>query len=124
MRNDDATHGGDRYGSRHSRRHEECVRASPRAGEIVTIEKVRASPSAAKLLEPLWEHVMPGSLVLAPLSDRGKGWHEAIVQERHGNVMTLRWRNGLTSRAFTRTLKEIALLHPRLRFQVTPALEG
>ena len=79
------------------------------------IENICASPNAARLIERLWADVMGGSIVLAPLADRGEGWREAVVQERYGQIVTLRWWNETPSRAFTRKLKEIALLHPKLR---------
>jgi len=81
----------------------------------VQAENVRASPKAAKLIEPLWSHVMVGSLVLAPLADRETGWGVAVVQEWRGQILTLRWRNGRSPRNFTRRLKEVALPHPKLR---------
>jgi len=80
------------------------------ANESMRVEKVRASPNAASLIERLWTNIMDGSLVLVPLADRGEGWREAVVQERHGQIVTLRWWN-----AFTRRLKEVALLHPKMR---------
>jgi hypothetical protein len=88
---------------------------SDQGGESVQAENVRASPKAAKLVEPLWSHVMVGSLVLAPLVDREDGWAVAVVQERRGQILTLSWRNGRSPRSFTRRLKEVALPHPKLR---------
>jgi hypothetical protein len=90
-------------------------RAGGKANDSLRVENIRASPNAAGLIEHLWANVMGGSLVLAPLADRSEGWREAVVQERHGQIVTLRWWNEISSRAFTRRLKEIALLHPKLR---------
>lgn len=59
-----------------------------------------------------WDKIEVGSLVLAT-DGAFQGWYEALVTKiSPEGVYTLRWRDWLDVPAFTRKLKDIALLHP------------
>ena len=72
-----------------------------------------AAPKLADLVDELWSKVTIGSLVIAPEDDREDGWWEAIVVDRRGNTLTLRWRDFPKLALITRKLKDVALLHPK-----------
>ncbi|MER8460427.1 tudor domain-containing protein [Mesorhizobium sp. M0028] len=59
-----------------------------------------------------WEKIEVGSLVLATMGPY-EGWYEATVTKvSPEGLCTLRWRDWLEEPAFTRKLKDLALLHP------------
>ena len=70
-----------------------------------------AAPKLADLVDELWSKVTIGSLVIAPEDDREDGWWEAIVVDKRGNTLTLRWRDFPKLALITRKLKNVALLH-------------
>ena len=72
-----------------------------------------AAPKLADLVDELWSKVTIGSLVIAPEDDREDGWWEAIVVDKRGNTLTLRWRDFPKLALITRKLKNVALLHPK-----------
>src|SRR6185436_8914819 len=77
-------------------------------------EKVRPSPTSAELIDALWSKITIGSLVIAPEADRTEsGWWEAVVTEKRGQLLTLRWRDFPRQRPVTRKLTEVALAHPK-----------
>jgi hypothetical protein len=72
-----------------------------------------AAPKLADLVDELWSKVTIGSLVIAPEDDREDGWWEALVVDKRGNTLTLRWRDFPKLALITRKLKDVALLHPK-----------
>jgi len=77
-------------------------------------EKVRPSPTSAELIDALWSKITIGSVVIAPEADRTEsGWWEAVVTEKRGQVLTLRWRDFPRQRPVTRKLTDVALAHPK-----------
>ena len=72
-----------------------------------------AAPKLADLVDELWSKITIGSLVIAPEDDREDGWWEAIVVDKRGNTLTLRWRDFPKLPLITRKLKDVALLHPK-----------
>lgn len=70
-----------------------------------------AKPVAAEL-PANWDAVKAGQMVLARES-LILGWWEAIVVERTGDIVTLRWRDYPAQPKFTAALKSIALLNPK-----------
>ena len=72
-----------------------------------------AAPKLADLVDELWSKVTIGSLVIAPEDDREDGWWEAIVVDKRGDTLTLRWRDYPKLALITRKLKDVALLHPK-----------
>ena len=77
-------------------------------------ENVRPSATTAELVDALWSKVTIGSVVIAPEDDRTEsGWWEAVVMEKRGQVLTLRWRDFPRQRPATRKLTEVALAHPK-----------
>ena len=71
------------------------------------------APKLTDLVDELWSKITIGSLVIAPEDDRDDGWWEAIVVDRRGNTLTLRWRDFPKLPLITRKLKDLALLHPK-----------
>ena len=71
------------------------------------------APKLTDLIDELWSKITIGSLVIAPEDDREDGWWEAIVIDRRGNTLTLRWRDFPKLPLITRKLKDLALLHPK-----------
>ena len=71
------------------------------------------APKLTDLIDELWSKITIGSLVIAPEDDRDDGWWEAIVVDRRGNALTLRWRDFPKLPLITRKLKDLALLHPK-----------
>ena len=59
-----------------------------------------------------WDAVKVGHMVLARES-LVLGWWEAIVVERTGDIVTLRWRDYPAQPKFTAPLKMIALFNPK-----------
>ena len=58
-----------------------------------------------------WDHIVPGSVVLATVG-RDDGWWEAVVLDsKPGNMWTLRWRDFPTEPVFSRQASNLALLH-------------
>ncbi len=77
-------------------------------------EKVRPSPTTAEIVDTLWSKITVGSVVIAPAPDRTEnGWWEAVVTEKRGQKLTLRWRDYPKQRPITRKLSEVALAHPK-----------
>jgi hypothetical protein len=77
-------------------------------------EKVRPSPTSAELIDQLWSKITVGSVVIAPEADRTEnGWWEAVVTEKRGQVLTVRWRDFPRQRPVTRKISEVALAHPK-----------
>ena len=72
-----------------------------------------AAPKLADLVDELWSKVTIGSLVIAPEDDREDGWWEAIVVDKRGGTLTLRWRDFPKLPLITRKLKDVAILHPK-----------
>jgi hypothetical protein len=62
-------------------------------------------------LPPNWENISPGHLVLANESHED-GWYEAIVVERTGEMVVVKWRDFPRERRFTRHYRALALLCP------------
>ena len=58
-----------------------------------------------------WDAIKPGHLVIAHESLRD-GWWEAIVVERTGDKVTLRWREYAGQPPFTVPVTAVALLNP------------
>jgi hypothetical protein len=53
-------------------------------------------------------------VVIAPEADRTEnGWWEAVVTEKRGQMLTLRWRDFPRQRPITHKLSEVALAHPK-----------
>jgi hypothetical protein len=77
-------------------------------------EKVRPSPTSAELIDQLWSKITVGSVVIAPEDERiENGWWEAVVIEKRGQMLTVRWRDFPKQRPATRKLTEVALAHPK-----------
>jgi hypothetical protein len=77
-------------------------------------ENVRPSPTIAELIEALWSKIAVGSVVIAPEDERTEnGWWEAVVIEKRGQTLTVRWRDFPKQRPATRKLTEVALAHPK-----------
>jgi hypothetical protein len=77
-------------------------------------ENVRPSPTTAELITALWSKITVGSVVIAPEDDRTEnGWWEAVVIEKRGQTLTVRWRDFPKQRPATRKLTEVALAHPK-----------
>ncbi len=64
-----------------------------------------------KELPGTWDSIQPGHLVLVQQT-LVEGWWEAIVVERHGDKLSLRWRDYPGWPRFSAQMNEIALLHP------------
>jgi hypothetical protein len=60
-----------------------------------------------------WEGVKAGHLVLARES-LVHGWWEAVVVERSGDNVTLRWRDYPALPKFTALIKAVALINPKV----------
>jgi hypothetical protein len=69
------------------------------------------APAAAYGLPRTWDEIAPGHLVVAQESLE-EGWWEAIVVERTGDLLTLRWRDYPKVAKFARHLATIALMKP------------
>jgi hypothetical protein len=78
-----------------------------------TPSSCKPAPKLTDLVDELWSKVTIGSLVIAPEDDHQDGWWEAIVVDKHGNTLTLRWRDYPKLPLITRKLKDVALLHPK-----------
>jgi hypothetical protein len=65
-------------------------------------------------LPPNWEGIEIGHLVLALYdpADDGEGWWEAIVVEKAGDMVTLKWRHEPRRPKFMRHRLTVALLDP------------
>lgn len=72
----------------------------------------QALADAAPGLPKDWESIAPDHLVLALLGP-SQGWYEAVVTERDGRRVVLKWRDDPKLPKITRTLSEIALLYPK-----------
>jgi hypothetical protein len=57
-----------------------------------------------------WDEVAPGHLVIAKETRHEDGWWEAIVLERDGDMLTLRWRDYPTQPKVMRHRTAVALL--------------
>src|SRR5205085_7114001 len=58
-----------------------------------------------------WDELGPNHMVIAHES-ADEGWYEAVVVERHGDMLTLRWRDYPRQRGVTRHRLSVALLYP------------
>jgi hypothetical protein len=57
-----------------------------------------------------WDEIAPGHLVIAKETRHEDGWWEAIVLERDGDMLTLRWRDYPTQPKVMRHRTAVALL--------------
>jgi hypothetical protein len=57
-----------------------------------------------------WDELAPGHLVIAKEARHEDGWWEAIVLERNGDMLTLRWRDYPTQPKVMRHRTAVALL--------------
>jgi hypothetical protein len=58
-----------------------------------------------------WDELAPGHLVIAKETRHEDGWWEAIVLERDGDMLTLRWRDYPTQPKVIRHRTAVALLN-------------
>jgi hypothetical protein len=74
----------------------------------------KAEPAATSYpLPPNWEEIEIGHLVLALYDPaEGEGWWEAIVVEKAGDMLTLKWRDEPRQPKFVRHRLTVALLDP------------
>jgi hypothetical protein len=75
-------------------------------GLSLTAEKRQAAP-----LPRSWDDITVGSLVIAPENPVEWGYYEAIVLERTGDMLTLRWRDYPEEPIQTRHVAAVALLN-------------
>ena len=68
-------------------------------------------PVVAHGLPRSWTEISIGHLVIAQ-EGRDEGWWEAIVTERDGDTLTLRWRDYPRQPKVQRPVLAVALLHP------------
>jgi hypothetical protein len=59
-----------------------------------------------------WQEIRPGHLVLAQESVED-GWWEAIVTDREGDALTLRWRDYPRYAPFKKNVATVALVNPK-----------
>lgn len=69
------------------------------------------TPLVASGLPRTWDEIAPGHLVIAQESHESDGWWEAIVIERDGDMLTLRWRDYPKQAKVVRHRDAVALLH-------------
>jgi len=58
-----------------------------------------------------WDEIAPGHVVVAQDTPT-EGWYEAVVVERQGEMLSLRWRDYPRERKFARHRLALALLYP------------
>jgi hypothetical protein len=66
---------------------------------------------AAVSLPRNWDEIAPGHLVVVQETP-ADGWYDAIVVERNGDMLTVRWRDYPRDRKFMRHRLTVALLYP------------
>ncbi len=59
-----------------------------------------------------WSSIKEGSVVLVH-QNRDDGWWEGYVLKRHGNMLTLRWRDYPKQPTIVRHVSTVALMDPR-----------
>jgi hypothetical protein len=77
-------------------------------------------PVAASGLPKTWDEIAPGHLVIAQEA-LANGWWEAIVLDRHGEMLTLRFRDYPTLPKFVRHRAAVALITTALCEPPTPS---
>ena len=83
------------------------------AGGITLPTAASADSMPAVSLPSSWEDIDVGKLVLA--RDRPQdGWWEAVVMEKSGDTLTLRWQVAPKDPSFKRKVTEVALLNAGL----------
>ena len=89
-------------------------------GVPITIEshKIGETVSGAELGIPIannlprdWQSIEPGNLIIAQ-SSHVEGWWEAIVTERAGDILKLRWRDYPDEGTVQRHVGTVALINP------------
>lgn len=90
-------------------RKKDATKASERADNGG--QKTNVSGAPADVLPRSWDEVKPGHLVLAQESAED-GWWEAIVTQREGDALTLRWRDFSKYPAFKRHISTVGLVNP------------
>ncbi|MBN8959248.1 MAG: hypothetical protein J0H17_22255 [Rhizobiales bacterium] len=78
----------------------------PKEGDSVDTGEVKGGFPAN------WEVIRPGHLVLAQESI-ADGWWEAIVTEREGDTLTLKWRDYPRYAPFKASVAAVALVNPK-----------
>ena len=76
-------------------------------------EYEKTTPAVASGVPRTWDDIAPGHLVIAQ-ETREYGWWEAIVLDRHGDRVTLKFRDYPHLPRCVRHLAAIALLNPDL----------
>jgi hypothetical protein len=82
--------------------------------KLITTLVGEAAPGGGKISHGLpesWDAIAAGHLVIAHES-LPDGWWEAIVIERAGDMLTLRWRDAPKLPKFTRHVAAVALMSP------------
>jgi hypothetical protein len=69
-------------------------------------------PNASPRLPGTWDDIAVGDLVIAQEADPEDGWWEAIVGEKNGDMVTLRWRHYPRLRRVLRHRLNLARLCP------------
>jgi hypothetical protein len=82
---------------------------SDKIGE--TVSGVELGIPIANNLPRDWQAIEPGNLIIAQ-SSHVEGWWEAIVVERAGDILTLRWRDYPDERTVQRHVGTVALINP------------
>lgn len=82
------------------------VKLTTALGLSLTAEKRAVVP-----LPRSWADITVGSLVIAPENPVELGYYEAIVLERNGDMLTLRWRDYPKQPIQTRHVAAVALLN-------------
>jgi hypothetical protein len=82
------------------------IKLTSALGLSLTAEKREAA-----VLPRSWDEITVGSLVIAPDNPIGWGYFEAVVLERNGDMLTLRWRGHPKEPIVTRHVASVALLN-------------
>jgi hypothetical protein len=82
------------------------IKLTSALGLSLTGEKRQAVP-----LPRSWDDITVGSLVIAPENPVEWGYFEALVIDRNGDVLTLRWRDFPKEPIQTRNVAAVALLN-------------
>jgi hypothetical protein len=75
---------------------------------------VRALPTGTPRLPHDWDHIEVGDLVVAQEADPEDGWWEAIVAQKNGDMLSLRWRQTPRQKAIVRHRLNLARLCPAM----------
>ncbi|MDW9970412.1 hypothetical protein GOB98_10475 [Sinorhizobium meliloti] len=91
------------------------VEAAAAAASAAADDYAKASKGEVPARQPEdWSKLLVGDLVLAREGDPEEGWFEAIVVAQAAeDRFRLRWRDWPDLPTFTRTITDIALLHPK-----------